>query len=180
MVRSADDPCGLQAVHLGHAHVHEDCIVVSAWVFGEHIHSDAAVLCQVDIHFTHCQHHSHDLGVHRHVFGQEHAASLEVGADGRHRLALLLEGRLELVEHAACEQRLGNEGVHASVDCLVCHLVPVVGGQDDDGGVIADDRSDLPRRLDAVHVRHLPVNEQQVVVCSPGMTDLHHLYSLCA
>lgn len=41
-------------------------------------------------------------------------------------------------------------------------------------------RSDLTRRLDAVHSRHLPIDEDQVVGIATSMADLGHFDALGA
>ena len=175
-----DGPGGFEAVHDRHAHVHQDGVVISGIVVAEHLHRDLAVPGMVDLHLAHGQDHDHDLGVDLHVLRQEDPAALEVGFRGSRGSLLFAEGLAEFIHDRLREEGLGDKGVHAGAQGFVRHVVPVVGGQDDDGGFVAHDFADPPGGLDAVHLRHLPVDQDQVVGLLAGVAEPDHLHSLRA
>ena len=56
------------------------------------------------------------------------------------------------------EHRLGAEGCHAGGFCLFLYARPVVGGENDDGRMVAKGAY-LPRHFYAVHIRQAPVDD---------------------
>ena len=178
MVGRTDSLRGFQAVHLRHPHVHQDCVVVPGRMFGELLESDSTVFGEVDIDFSHAQHHGHDFSVYLHVFGEEDMTALQVYVIFLHRSALFLEGFPELVEHAACEQRFGHERVYAGFSRFQCDFVPVVGRQDDDRHLVTHDSAYPSRCFHAIHFRHLPVNQKQVIVVHATAAIFNHLNRL--
>ena len=80
------------------------------------------------------------------------------------------DGCQQGVAQVGQEHRLGAEGRHACRLRLRFDIRPVVGGQDDDGGVIIQ-AANLARDLDAVHVRQPPVDD----IGAAGVTQLDGL-----
>ena len=141
---------------------------------GEHLHGHLAVFRHVHIDLPHAQDHDHNLRVEGHVFRQQDAAAFQVRLDKAPTFLLLLKRVAELVHHRSGEQGLGHKAVHPGLLCLFRHVVPVVGSQDDDGRVVAHDGTDPAASLHPVHLRHLPVYQDQVVGFTAGMAHPHH------
>ena len=57
---------------------------------------------------------------------------------------------------------------------------PVVGGHDDDGDVRPHNGADAPGRLDAVHIRHLPVHQDHVEIPAIVLQTGHQIHRLAA
>ncbi len=99
---------------------------------------------------------------------------------GRDLLRLLLLGRrtaqhlLELGE----EDWLCHKGRHTGRPCLLLDVRPVIGGQDDDRRIRSDHIADSADRLDAVHIRHHPVNDVggKCAVLLKGLLRPHHRF----
>ena len=147
---------------------------------GKHVDGNFSVLRQLCLHLAHGQHHHHDLGVDHHVLRQQNAAPRKSCCRHAHLPVLFAEGLPEFIQDGRGKEGLRHEGVDAGFPGLIRHIVPVVGGQDDDGRFVADGLPDLPRGLDAVHAGHLPVHQDQVVGFSSCMLHPHHLHALLA
>ena len=127
------------------------------------------------VYLAHAEDHDHDLRIDRNVLRQEHVSAGKVGALRLGRRHLLCERLLEFFDYAASEQGLRNERVNARLPRFMLDLIPVVGCQDDYGSVVTHYRTDLARGFHAVHLGHLPVNHQKVVVVPARMAQLQHL-----
>ena len=145
-------------------------------------HGDPAVDGQIDLHAPCLQDHLHDLRVDLHIFRQEDVPAVEVGLGLLLLLpdSLAVHGGPEFLDHGGGEQGLGQEAVHARLEGLLQDIVPAVGGQYDDGGLIAHDLADAAGRLDAVHLRHLPVHQNQIVGFAARMAEPYQLDRLPA
>ena len=173
-VHGPDPPRRFQAIHFRHAHIHEDRIVVVGGMPGELLHGDPAVFRHIQNDLAHAKYHRHDFYIDRHIFSQQDVPSFQVGAPHLTGCIFLPERIPELIHDTAGKERLRNKGVHAGLRRFIRHIIPVVRSQYNDRRVMADDGTDLPRRLHAVHLRHLPVNEQQVIIPPAGVVQLYH------
>ena len=100
-------------------------------------------------------------------------AALQIGAPIHQRLVFPLEGVAEFIHHASGEQRLGHKGVHAGFPCLVGDVVPVERREDDDRRVVPFDGPNLAGGFNAVHLRHAPVDQDQVIFRSARVAELY-------
>ena len=139
----------------------------------EHIHRNPPVLGDFSIDRPHAQHHHHDLGIHRNVLRQQDVAARQIGAPVYQRLVFPLEGFAEFVHHASGKQRLGHKGVHAGFFGIVGDVVPVERREDDDRRVVPFDGPNLAGGFNTVHLRHAPVDQDQVIVLPAGMAELY-------
>ena len=144
------------------------------------IHGDPAIFSQIRFDLAHLQHHGYDLRIDLHILGQKDLSSGELrfvrGLPGRYIFPL--DSRFEFLQHCRGKQRLGNKAVYTCLQGIFQNIVPAVSGQDDDGGFIPDNGADLACRFNAVHFRHLPVDQDQIVRFPSGMAQPHHLNGL--
>ena len=101
--------------------------------------------------------------------------AFEVGVLFRQKLLrricqLLAEGAHQGLAQVGYEHGLGAEGGHTGGLCLHLNVRPVVGRQDDDGGIVVQ-AAYLAGDLDAVHIRQPPVDDI-------GVVDIAHLDGL--
>ena len=164
-----DGARSLEAAHLGHAHVHENGVVVAGLVPLEHVDGDAAVRGVVGLDAAHGEHHEQNFRVDVHVLGDEHAPALEARRLGGQDRVLRPEGLLELFHDGAGEEGFGHEAVDARGPGIVGDVFPVEGGQDDDGRAAADDGADVLRGLHAVHAVHAQIDQHEIVVLLAGV-----------
>ena len=99
----------------------------------------------------------------------------EVGVLFRQKLLrricqLLAEGAHQSLAQVGQEHGLGAESGHTGGLCLYLNVRPVVGRQDDDGGIVVQ-AAYLAGDLDAVHIRQPPVDDI-------GVVDIAHLDGL--
>ena len=164
-VRGADSSGCLQAVHFRHPHIHENSVVVARFMRFIFLNRDFPVFRKIGFHLPRLQHHGHDLRIDLHILRQKNAAAPQL------RFLLLpargdsfaLHGGLKFIQNRCYKKRLGNKAVNPCLQGFFQHIIPAVGRQDDDCGLVADDLPDPPRRFHAVHLRHLPIQEDQVI-----------------
>ena len=175
-VHSANDVGRLQSVHFRHPHIHQDRIIIPRFVTGKLIHGNLSVLRHVRFNLPHLKNHDHDFRIDGHVFRQQDTATAEVRLLILHDRAFLLERVPEFIQHRSRKQRLGHKRVHTGVSRFIGNIVPVVGSQDNDGSILANDGTNLPGRFHPVHFRHLPVYQNQVIGFPAGTAHPHHLH----
>ena len=149
-------------------------------VLCKHLHGNLAVFRVVHLHLAHAEQHQHDLGVDGHVLRQQHPTPREVGRLLHQLCVLSLERPPELLHHAADEQRLGDERVHSGIARLVGDVLPAIRREDDDGCLVPHRLANPSGCLDAIHVGHPPVHQNQVVGIAPCVANPRHLQALLA
>ena len=78
------------------------------------------------------------------------------------------------VHHVGFEKRLHDEDVHARGEEIRPHIRTVIARQHDDGEIRPDPAADFPGRIEPVHIRHFPVQDDREVVV-PFLMGAHNL-----
>ena len=107
-VECADGLCGGQAVHDGHAHIHQHCIVAAGGAFREGADGGLAIDDVVDGDPLRLEHVHHDFCVDGYVFGQQHVQPFE-------------RGRLSICGWAGCVARGGDSRYFGEGRALLEH-----------------------------------------------------------
>ena len=76
------------------------------------------------------------------------------------------------------EQWLWYETIHPCLPGIFLYEVPVIGRYHDDCGIRSHQTADLSGCLNPVHIRHLPVNQGNVIVCPLTQPVPHFLQRL--
>ena len=171
-----DGPGCLVAVHDRHLDIHKDDVVLAGGGGFKFIHSLLAVLRGVadsphgaeDLHQYHAVDfdivYHHDMLLIHHIRPIADAGPL-LGA--QHPLDGLFE-----VGH---KEGLGQEVLNAHLQGLLFDVLPVIGGEEQDGNLVGIVLPDEPGGLHAVQIRHLPVQQDQVVRFARLPGGAHHL-----
>ena len=178
----ADGGRGRVAVQHRHLDIHEYGVECSGGGRREDVHRYLPVLGACEGHSFHFEDFLSDFAVQIVVFHQQHVTAAQTG-----RLALrarfqfrrggggfLLRYGGERMIEGRREEGLGKERVCPGLARPLFDGRPVVGRNNDDQGFRPNHFADAARGLDAVHLRHFPVDEADVIAVATfvGVHDL--------
>ena len=91
-VQRTDAAGRFQTIHIRHAHIHEDRIIIAFRRCGEFLQGNPTVFCQIDLYFFCSQNHGHDLCIdlHRDAYAASYGGSNTVSVGGTDVAKLML------------------------------------------------------------------------------------------
>ncbi len=171
--RPADRPGGREAVHDRHLHVHQHRGVIIRVAAQDLVDRDRTVRRQLDREAELAEQTQCHLLVQLVVLDEEDATtaprlgSARCGSDNRLRLGPrpafgIVQGMADDVEQQRRRERLRQQVFDPDLPGFIGHfLAPLADHQDDARRRIEPQRIDLRRRLEAVEIHHLGVEEYQ-------------------
>ena len=183
VLQRTDAAGGLVTVHNGHLNVHQYQIIGSGAGFGDFFHRLRTVFGGVQREAVFLENFHRNFPVQLVVLHQQQVFALKVLRvlrAGQNMLptALFLAQRGEQTfPQVGHEHGLGTEGGDARGAGLHLNVRPVVGSEDDDGGIVPQ-TANLPGHLDAVHIGQTPVNDvgMESIVQLHGLSGPQHRF----
>ena len=153
-----DLPGGGVSVHFGHLNIHQDQIILILRSFVHSGHGIRAVLNGVHFQSGFLQNGRCNLSVQFVILDQQHLFARIVAVLGQKGLPARHHFVCQCIAQFRHKQRFGNKRRDTGLPGLVLNVGPIVGRQYDDRRAGFDYFTDPAHRLNAVHVRHQPVN----------------------
>ncbi len=179
-VHAAYGGCRSDAVHVGHAQVHENR-VEEAWLrIGEELPGCKAIFGMEHARPGLLENGSGDLGVDGLILGEQHPHALDAGKGFFREEAFAVLAASETGQGAVergLEEGLADEAGKAGSLGLLLDVVPVVGRDEEFRHLAVSRLANLHGRLDAVHARHLVVDDRGKEVLAGRMRPGGHLDS---
>ena len=132
----------------------------------------------IDIDLTHGKHHFYDLRIDGNVLSKQYVPAFKLClSSGRIFLSVC---RPEFLDHIIGKKRLCNKAVNTGALGFFQHIVPFVGGDDDDRRFVTDDLPYLSCCFNAVHFGHFQVYQKQIKWLLSCLPEPYQLYRLPA